>query len=255
MRARRIAPWIAVFLTVGGAAFAVLSTPWRAVMGTTPDRGAVVGGDVCVERGRARARHAPCGEPDRLAAARERARAHPHGPRRRLRGLRGAGAPEALPGAEWAVLWSERGWPTLFICVTAIALVFPDGRLPSPRWRPDRHRGDGVVRCPDRRVAAGGPSATARSSGTSPARCPKLSESVISIPFIDQRPGGSGGLVAAALAVRTRMRRSSGVERLQMKWLAYAAALIPAAVVVCVIESRDHGRARAARPISPWSSR
>ena len=43
--------------------------------------------------------------------------------------------PGALPAAEWAVLWSERGWPALFIGVTAIAFVFPDGRLPSPRWR------------------------------------------------------------------------------------------------------------------------
>ncbi len=43
--------------------------------------------------------------------------------------------PGALPGGEWAVLFIERGWPTLFVCVTAIAFVFPDGRLPSPAWR------------------------------------------------------------------------------------------------------------------------
>jgi hypothetical protein len=34
------------------------------------------------------------------------------------------------------VLFEDRGWPALFAAVTAIAFVFPDGRLPSPRWRP-----------------------------------------------------------------------------------------------------------------------
>ena len=43
--------------------------------------------------------------------------------------------PGALPGGEWAVLFNERAWPLLFVCVTAIAFVFPDGRLPSPAWR------------------------------------------------------------------------------------------------------------------------
>ena len=31
---------------------------------------------------------------------------------------------------------ADRAWPLLFAGVTAIAWVFPDGRLPSPRWRP-----------------------------------------------------------------------------------------------------------------------
>ena len=34
------------------------------------------------------------------------------------------------------MLVSERAWPLLFAGVTAIAWVFPDGELPSPRWRP-----------------------------------------------------------------------------------------------------------------------
>ena len=44
--------------------------------------------------------------------------------------------PDALPGASWGVLLSQRAWPLLFAAITAIAWVFPDGRLPSPRWRP-----------------------------------------------------------------------------------------------------------------------
>lgn len=43
--------------------------------------------------------------------------------------------PGALPGAEWAVLWDQSAWPLLFGLLTAIVLVFPDGKLSSPRLR------------------------------------------------------------------------------------------------------------------------
>ena len=46
--------------------------------------------------------------------------------------------PGALPGPEWAVLWDQSAWPLLFLVLTAIVLVFPDGRLPSARWRRSR---------------------------------------------------------------------------------------------------------------------
>ena len=46
------------------------------------------------------------------------------------------GHPGALPGGAWAALVSDRAWPLIFVGVTAIGWVFPDGRLPSPRWRP-----------------------------------------------------------------------------------------------------------------------
>src|SRR4051812_42065909 len=40
-----------------------------------------------------------------------------------------------LPGAAWAVLYDQKAWPLLFAPFAAIAFIFPDGRLPSPRWR------------------------------------------------------------------------------------------------------------------------
>ena len=43
--------------------------------------------------------------------------------------------PGALPGGRWAVLADNAVWPLLFAPMTAIAFVFPDGHLPSPRWR------------------------------------------------------------------------------------------------------------------------
>ena len=50
--------------------------------------------------------------------------------------LRDARATRRAARRRVGVLFSERGWPLLFVGVTAIAWVFPDGRLPSPRWRP-----------------------------------------------------------------------------------------------------------------------
>ena len=52
-----------------------------------------------------------------------------------LCGLRHAGAARGAARPEWAVLWDQSSWPLLFGVLIAIAFVFPDGRLPSPRWR------------------------------------------------------------------------------------------------------------------------
>ncbi|MDP9225400.1 MAG: hypothetical protein M3P18_16460, partial [Actinomycetota bacterium] len=43
--------------------------------------------------------------------------------------------PGSLPGGSWAALVSSL-WPAFFAWPLAVAFVFPDGRLPSGRWRP-----------------------------------------------------------------------------------------------------------------------
>ena len=202
----------------------------------------MAGRDVCVERGRIGARHAPYGESDRLAVARERARAHPHGASPTATPTtRCWSSPGRCPAADWAVLWSERGWPSLFVCVTAIAFVFPDGRLPSPRWR--RIATVAVASFLSLIVVSllGAERYSEEFQDVS-SPLPTLPESVISIPFVISGLGALSALVAAALAVRTRMKRSAGVERLQMKWLAYAASFVPAAVVVSVLENLVTGK-------------
>ena len=157
--------------------------------------------------------------------------------------------PDALPGAEWAVLFHERAWPTLFVFPTAIALVFPDGRLPSARWRPM------VV------VAAASFTALTVVSLLSAERyserfdrvsspLPELSEAVVGLPFMVSGLGALASLVAAAVALRARMRRASAIERLQLKWLAYAATLVPAAVVVALVENAIAGGEGAATVIA-----
>jgi signal transduction histidine kinase len=236
MHARRIAPWVAVSLTVGGLAFAV----------TLEGLASNLGADALTVAGWCIATLASSAVGLLLAT---RCGDNPIGWLLLANGLALAASavaityaeyavlaePGALPGGEWAVLYTERAWPLLFVCPIAIAFLFPDGRLPSPAWRP---------------VAI----ATAASFGvlivlsllsaerysdefahvSSP--LPQLSESIIGIPFLLSGLGALGGLVAGALAIRTRLRRASGVERYQLKWLAYAATLIPATVIVCLAE-------------------
>ncbi|MGI8780326.1 MAG: sensor histidine kinase [Solirubrobacteraceae bacterium] len=156
--------------------------------------------------------------------------------------------PGALPGGEWAVLLSERSWPALFAGVAAIAWVFPDGRLPSLRWR---------------RVAVTAVSSYAvvivvslfepggfdGAFASVPSPLPALPESVASLVFAVSGTGALATLVAGVVAMRSRLRRSSGVERLQLRWLVYAAVLIPGSVGVCLVEvavTGDDGEATTA---------
>jgi two-component system NarL family sensor kinase len=140
--------------------------------------------------------------------------------------------PGSLPAGRVAVLWTDAGWPTLFVGVAAIAFVFPDGRLPSPRWR---------------RVALGagvsfvgliGVGLLTRERFDAPfehvsSPLPDLSGVLGPLQAL-LLAGTLAGLIASALAVRARYRRADGVERQQILWLACAAWLIPVTVIVCM---------------------
>lgn len=123
-------------------------------------------------------------------------------------------------------------WPLLFAPLTAIAFVFPDGRLPSPRWRPVAigvaatfvglllvsFFEPGAFDAPYQQVEDPLPAAP---SGIAWLWPPLLIGAVAS-------------LVAAVLAVRVRFLAASGLERLQLKWLAYSAFLVPVTLLVCL---------------------
>ena len=140
--------------------------------------------------------------------------------------------PGALPGPEWAVLWDQSAWPLLFLVLTAIVLVFPDGRLPSARWRRIAV------------VAATGCAGFVLLGFFDPEPFEAPYESVNRpLPALPEAAGVLWpiamlgvltGLVAAVVAVRVRFRDARGIERLQMRWLAYTALLVPLTLLICV---------------------
>jgi hypothetical protein len=142
-------------------------------------------------------------------------------------------APGSLPGgavAAWLTTWVQL--PALFGTPTLLFLLFPDGRPPSPRWRPvlwlTAAAMVGIGAAPALRP---GPMADAAVEGTvNPAGIAGAG------PLLDVigNVAGAAALLSMVLAVAAlvlRVRRSRGVERLQLKWFVSAAILF---VLACV---------------------
>ena len=64
-----------------------------------------------------------------------------------------------------------------------------------------------------------------------------LNDSGVGLVWVVLWVGILGSLVAGAVAIRVRLRRSTGVERLQTLWLAWAGALIPVGLLLCGVSS------------------
>ncbi|CAN5796524.1 hypothetical protein BH18ACT11_BH18ACT11_25400 [soil metagenome] len=143
--------------------------------------------------------------------------------------------PGSLPGGVFAAWLSSWVWLPAGLMVLFLLLYFPNGRLPSLRWRPVAFMvavGIGL----DTLVYALGPGPL---EGITPSvENPFGVEGVARFlePADTVSAPLSGVLVlvpAAALVVR--FRRSAGEERQQFKWVAYAAAVLTAAFAVVSI--------------------
>ncbi len=116
--------------------------------------------------------------------------------------------------------------------VTLLLLLFPTGRLPSPRWRPVAVAGIGGLAL----VVVGNAFTPGRFEGFT-------IENPIGVPGAEAASAiGAVVLIGAALAsiasLAFRYRRGRHDERQQLKWLTYAAALVGVALVsLLVVES------------------
>jgi signal transduction histidine kinase len=150
--------------------------------------------------------------------------------------------PGALPGAEFAALANQAAWPVLFAPLTAVAFVFPDGHLPSPRWRP-WVIGLGSLYALQQVLLFFAPRPLEEPFDAYSPPLPQIPDAIFGPLLAVTSIAMLATLVAAALAVRTRKRRATGLERQQIKVLAYAATLIPLAVAAGWTESMISGRA------------
>jgi signal transduction histidine kinase len=141
-----------------------------------------------------------------------------------------------LPGA--GVLLAVSSWvPGVMLVGTFSILLFPDGRLPSPRWRPLAWACGIVMTLVSIGVAlAPGPLQVGSSARSIP--------NPLAVSWADFN-GPLGLLVllvpicilGCAWSMIVRYRGSRGDERLQLKWLATAAAIIALIYLVAMLGS------------------
>src|SRR5215211_5455781 len=140
--------------------------------------------------------------------------------------LSGDSAPGSLAEtAAWFASWS---WSILvYVPTSFLLLLFPDGRLPSPRWRP-------VAWC-----AALGLIGFVAGTGLQPGPLgdfPQIMNPYGVDSLILDAVALTGvilalaSMVASAVSLIARMRRAGRAQRQQIKWLAYGGALVLGAV-------------------------
>jgi hypothetical protein len=140
--------------------------------------------------------------------------------------------PGSLPGgraAAWVTAWV---WVPYTALLTFLVLLFPDGRLPSRRWRPFAWL-VGIVTVVGVTLAALLPGPVCEVCAIENPlgiEAPKsVSESINAL--LEAFLYSVLGLVGIA-SLFLRFHRASGVERQQIKWFAYAASVV-ALVAIC----------------------
>jgi signal transduction histidine kinase len=142
----------------------------------------------------------------------------------------------AVIGEGWRLQMDRAFWPLLYAWPIAVTYVFPNGRFLTPRWRIVGAIG---AFCFITFMVLGMSDPTPfegdDSSVPNPIAGNAVGEWLVDHPiWIPLWFGILGTLVAGAVSMVLRLRRSTGVERLQMMWLAWAATLIPLGLLVCV---------------------
>jgi signal transduction histidine kinase len=135
--------------------------------------------------------------------------------------------PGSLPAPEVVAALSSWLWvPAIGLMGVYLILLFPDGHLPSPRWRPVAWvSGVALVVASAAQILLPGPIDDTSVEGIqNPLGVSSLSGLVdVAAIALFVLPVG---LVLSAASLVVRFRRSRGVERLQVKWLATAGALV-----------------------------
>ncbi|MBV9830300.1 MAG: hypothetical protein JOZ82_01805 [Marmoricola sp.] len=145
-------------------------------------------------------------------------------------------SPGSLPGAAAVAALNQGSWVWAIGSIAIfVVLLFPDGRLPSPRWRWLAWVGalDVLVIWLVIAVLPGkldqGPGAGLGNplgiAGHDGALTAVFITALVVLPLC---------IVAAAMALVLRFRRSHGTERLQLKWFAAAAALVATTYLIAM---------------------
>jgi hypothetical protein len=133
--------------------------------------------------------------------------------------------PGSLPGPSW-VGWAEGViWHPAFGLLAFLLLLFPHGRLPSPRWRPFAWFTVAVYLTLSLAAAlAPGSVELYYPEATPPVRLPVAGQADVVFEWL--LPGQLLVLATALVSLVLRLRRASGEERQQVKWFVYTVVTV-----------------------------
>jgi len=140
-----------------------------------------------------------------------------------------------LPAASYLSGFYNSGTVVMIACIGFVALLTPTGSLPSPRWR--WWAGVVVTATAVLLVAAAldpHPLVPEDPTFENPLAAPPAVADVLGVAAAASAAILLAGLVAAAASLVVRFRRARGMERQQLRWLALAAAVAAAALLVAV---------------------
>jgi len=137
--------------------------------------------------------------------------------------------PGSLPGPDWIVWVGNVALVAAFATLLIFSLLlFPDGRLPSARWRPvGILAGVAIAGLTIESFFGAAGSQPAPVGLQSPVTATGVFANVIAVASVPMFLLTVGMLGAAIVAIVGRFRRATGIERQQLKWFAYGAAWIP----------------------------
>ena len=168
--------------------------------------------------------------------------------------VKGAPASDPRLAIESAHLLDSLFWNTWLLALVGIALplLFPDGRLPSRRWRwVAWAAAAGTLLVTVAEALTPGPiDVDGGSRAESPLAIAGAGDLLSAMDALGQVLSAVGFLGAAA-AVIVRLRRSRGVERQQLKWFAYVVALGVAGLMLAIVSTTFAPAAAAAQVLGP----
>jgi hypothetical protein len=133
--------------------------------------------------------------------------------------------PASLPAGSLVGLLAGWLWPPNYMLFCLVLLLFPDGRLPSPRWRPAACF---ILVAWSLSILL---NALAPSEG-SPPRVPALGRPAGQLLLLVVNAAAVAGLVISAAAPFLRFRRAGYQQRQQLKWVAFTVAVSVLSVLV-----------------------
>jgi hypothetical protein len=144
--------------------------------------------------------------------------------------------PGLLRGGE-ALAWvSSWLWVLHIGLFVFLALLFPDGRPPTPRWRPFGWFVAGVIVLGTISVALWPETAAGFDFVNHPLGIEVATDTLNPVETLLY----GLGLVAMS-SMLVRLRRSKGVERQQIKWFAYAVAVLATSAILAYVVSESMG--------------